>query len=112
MKTAFVRARALATLWLLLALPPFLWPQAQPAADLIILNAKVWTVDKTHPTAQAVAVLGDRIVAVGSNGDVKAWHGVRTRIDRRIGQAIAPWLQRLPRAFCRWRLVSRQRAAE
>ena len=49
--------------------------QSQPAADLIIRNAKVWTVDKNHPTAQAVAVLGDRIVAVGSNADVEAWHG-------------------------------------
>jgi predicted amidohydrolase YtcJ len=90
MKTAFVRARALATLLLLLALPPFLWPQAQPAADLIILNAKVWTVDKTHPTAQAVAVLGDRIVAVGSNGDVEAWHGVRTRTIDASGKLLLP----------------------
>jgi hypothetical protein len=90
MKTALVRARALATLLLLLALPPFLWPQAQPAADLIILNAKVWTVDKTHPTAQAVAVLGDRIVAVGSNGDVEAWHGVRTRTIDASGKLLLP----------------------
>jgi predicted amidohydrolase YtcJ len=90
MKTAFVRARVLATLLLLLALPPFLWPQAQPAADLIILNAKVWTVDKTHPTAQAVAVLGDRIVAVGSNGDVEAWHGVRTRTIDASGKLLLP----------------------
>lgn len=90
MKTAFVRASALATLLLLLALPPFLWPQAQPAADLIILNAKVWTVDKTHPTAQAVAVLGDRIVAVGSNGDVEAWHGIRTRTIDASGKRLLP----------------------
>ena len=90
MKTAFVRARALATLLLLLALPPFLWPQAQPAADLIILNAKVWTVDKTHPTAQAVAVLSDRIVAVGSNRDVEAWHGVRTRTIDASGKLLLP----------------------
>jgi predicted amidohydrolase YtcJ len=90
MKTALVRARALATLLLLLALPPFLWPQAQPAADLIILNAKVWTVDKTHPTAQAVAVLGDRIVAVGSNGDVEPWHGVRTRTIDASGKLLLP----------------------
>jgi predicted amidohydrolase YtcJ len=73
-----------------LALPPFLWPQAPPAADLIILNARVWTVDKTHPTAQAVAVLGDRIVAVGSNGDVEAWHGVRTRTIDASGKLLLP----------------------
>src|SRR5580700_11821973 len=90
MKTALVRARALATLLLLSALPPLLWPQAQPAADLIILNAKVWTVDKDHPTAQAVAVLGDRIVAVGSNEDVEAWRGARTRTVDASGKLLLP----------------------
>ena len=39
--------------------------QAKPAADLIITNAKIWTVDKTRPHAEALAVLGERIVAVG-----------------------------------------------
>ncbi|HTA50591.1 MAG TPA: hypothetical protein VK930_14165, partial [Verrucomicrobiae bacterium] len=41
--------------------------QSKSGADLIITNAKIWTVDKSLPIAQAVAVLGDRIVAVGSN---------------------------------------------
>jgi predicted amidohydrolase YtcJ len=62
----------------------------QPAADLIIHNAKVWTVDKTHPTAQAVAVLGDRIVAVGSNDDIKAWQGARTHIIDAAGKLLLP----------------------
>jgi hypothetical protein len=35
--------------------------QSKPSADLIVTNAKIWTVDKSLPTAQAVAVLGDRI---------------------------------------------------
>src|SRR5881409_3952354 len=54
--------------------------QSRPAADLIITNAKVWTVDKSNPTAQAVAVLGDHIVAVGSNSDVNNWRGASTRV--------------------------------
>ena len=54
--------------------------QSKPAADLIITNAKIWTVDKSLPTAQAVAVLGERIVAVGSNKDVDAWRGTRTHV--------------------------------
>jgi predicted amidohydrolase YtcJ len=54
--------------------------QARPAADLIITNAKVWTVDKASPTAQAVAVLGDRIVAVGANVDIDAWRGPATKL--------------------------------
>ena len=34
---------------------PFANAQSLAAADLLIFNAKVWTVDSTHPTAQAVA---------------------------------------------------------
>lgn len=54
--------------------------QSKPAADLMIIHAKVWTVDQTRPTAQAVAVLGDRIVAVGSDGDIEAWRGPDTKV--------------------------------
>jgi predicted amidohydrolase YtcJ len=64
--------------------------QSKPAADLIIRNAKVWTVDKTHPAAQAVAVLGDRIVAVGSNDDVEAWRGTNTRVIDASGKVLLP----------------------
>src|SRR5256714_6373223 len=54
--------------------------QARPEADLVITNAKVWTVDRNHPKAEAVAVIGDRIVAVGSVADVDAWRGANTRV--------------------------------
>ncbi len=54
--------------------------QRKPTADLIITHARIWTVDKAHPIAQAVAVLGERIVAVGSNAEVEAWRGPQTRI--------------------------------
>ena len=71
-------------------LPLCLGAQSQPAADLIIRNAKVWTVEKNHPTAQAVAVLGDRIVAVGSNDAVEAWHGTQTRVIDAAGKLLLP----------------------
>ncbi len=64
--------------------------QSKPAADLIIANAKVWTVDTARPTAQAVAVLGDRIVAVGSNADVDAWRGSNTRVIDAAGKLLLP----------------------
>src|SRR2546428_13903093 len=64
--------------------------QSRPAADLIITNAKVWTVDKSNPTAQAVAVLGDRIVAVGSNSDVDNWRGPKTRVIDAEGKLLLP----------------------
>ncbi len=64
--------------------------QSKPAADLVITNAKVWTADKTQPLAQAVAVLGDRIVAVGSNSDVEPWRGPRTQVIDAGGKLLLP----------------------
>ena len=88
MKTTRRFTRLLALV--LFALPPSYFAQSQPSADLIVRNAKVWTVDKSHPTAQAVAVLGDRIVAVGSNDDIEAWHGPRTRVIDAGGKLMLP----------------------
>ncbi|MBZ5528321.1 MAG: amidohydrolase [Acidobacteriia bacterium] len=65
-------------------------PQGKPAADLIILDAKVWTVDKARPNAQAVAVLGDRIAAVGLNADVESWRGPNTRVIAAGGKLLVP----------------------
>jgi len=79
-----------------LVLLSFLFPPAfgqtdkKPAADLIIDHAKVWTVDKSQPTAEAVAVLGDRIVAVGSNDEVDAWRGPHTRVIDAGGKLLMP----------------------
>ncbi len=61
-----------------------------PAADLIITNAKVWTVDKSNPSAQAVAILGERIVAVGSNAEVGAWRGSKTQMIDAQGKLLVP----------------------
>src|SRR5258708_36146836 len=92
MKTALARARALATLFALLTLPQLVGAESKPAADLIIRNAKVWTVDKDHPTAQAAAGLGDRNVAVGSHENVEAWRGARTRAVDAIETLVLPGL--------------------
>jgi predicted amidohydrolase YtcJ len=67
-----------------------LFAQSKPTADLIITNAKVWTVDKAHPRAQAVAVLGDRIIAVGSNGDVEVLRGHDTKVIDGGGKLLLP----------------------
>jgi predicted amidohydrolase YtcJ len=64
--------------------------QSKPVADLIITNAKIWTVDKAHPTAQAVAVLGDRIIAVGSNADVDVLRGHDTKVINAGGKLVLP----------------------
>jgi len=64
--------------------------QSRPAADLIITNAKVRTVDPAHPTAEAVAVIGERIVAVGSIKEIDAWRGPQTRVIDAGGKLVLP----------------------
>jgi predicted amidohydrolase YtcJ len=64
--------------------------ESKPAADLIIHNARIWTVDASHAEAEAVAVLGDRIVAVGSNQDVDAWRGPNTHVIDTEGKRLLP----------------------
>src|SRR5947209_13037766 len=64
--------------------------QSKPAADLISSNASIFTVDKTRPEAESLAVLRDRIVAVGSAAEVDAWHGPQTRIIDAQGKLLLP----------------------
>ena len=64
--------------------------QSKPAADLIVTHAKVWTVDRSQPKAEAIAVLGERIVAVGSSAEVDAWRGPNTRIIDAGGKLVVP----------------------
>jgi predicted amidohydrolase YtcJ len=48
------------------------------SADLIMVNAQVYTVDARQPTAQAFAVKDGRFIAVGSNADIRALAGKGT----------------------------------
>ncbi len=43
---------------------------ARPA-HIVLLNAKVWTLEEDQPTAEAVAIRGQRIIKVGSNQEVR-----------------------------------------
>jgi predicted amidohydrolase YtcJ len=61
-----------------------------PAADLVLLNGKVWTVDRGRPEAEAVAVWRDRIRAVGTSDDVRRLAGPGTRVIDLAGQRVVP----------------------
>jgi len=64
---------------LLIALLP-LAAQAAPApADLILTNGKVSTADPARRHASAIAISGERIVAVGTTAEMAAFAGERTR---------------------------------
>jgi predicted amidohydrolase YtcJ len=64
--------------------------RAAEPADLVLRNAVVHTVDPSRPRAQAVAVRGNRIVAVGSNADVQPFAGSRTRVLDLAGRTVVP----------------------
>src|SRR6476469_1530443 len=55
--------------------------QSQPGTDpdLVVFNAKVYTMDDATPRAEAFAVSGGRFVAVGSSARIKALAGKRTQ---------------------------------
>jgi predicted amidohydrolase YtcJ len=61
-----------------------------PPPTLLFYNARVHTVDDAQPSAEAVAVAGDRIVAVGSNAAVRALAGAGTRSIDLGGQMLLP----------------------
>ena len=52
-----------------------------PAPDTILVNGHVVTVDTSFSIAQAVAIRGDRFVAVGSNADIGRLAGPNTGVD-------------------------------
>jgi predicted amidohydrolase YtcJ len=63
-----------------------------PSADIVLLNAKVITVDPSDRIAQAVALAGGKIVAVGTNAEVAKLAGPGTqRIDLQ-GRTVTPGL--------------------
>ena len=64
---------------------------AEPA-DFILRNAKVVTVDAKFSLAEAVAVRGDKILAVGSNADIAKLAGPNTRIVDAKGRMVIPGL--------------------
>lgn len=66
-----------------------LWAQAP---DLILHHGKVVTVDGQFRIVQALAVRGDRIVAVGSDREVLAKKGANTRVVDLQGKTVLPGL--------------------
>lgn len=69
-------------------------PCALPAqtADLVLVGGKVATMDDDWPLAEAIAVSGDRILAVGSDAEIRALADDDTRIIPLDGRLVVPGL--------------------
>jgi predicted amidohydrolase YtcJ len=67
---------------------------AQPpaAADMILVNGTVLTVDAADSIAQAIATAGGKIVAVGTNDQIRARAGAATRVIDLAGRTATPGL--------------------
>ena len=65
---------------------------ALAAPQLVLVNAKVFTADPALPYAQAVAIEDGRVLAVGSNEQVRALTGPNTRILDAGGRLVTPGL--------------------
>jgi len=59
-------------------------------ADLVVFNAKVYTVDTAMPRAEAFAVRNGRFIAVGSSAEIKALAGKSTQLYDAKGMTIVP----------------------
>jgi predicted amidohydrolase YtcJ len=65
---------------------------ATPPADLVLVNARVLTVDDRFRVAAALAVRDGRFVAVGSNEDVRPYIGSGTQVIDGRGRTVVPGL--------------------
>jgi predicted amidohydrolase YtcJ len=65
--------------------------QKQPKkADLIITNATIWTGNEEQTSAQAIAISGDSILAVGTNEEIEKLKGTETKHIDAEGNFITP----------------------
>ena len=63
---------------------------AQQPADTVLLHARIYTVNPKQPWAEALAIRGEKIVAVGAPADVASYRGRHTRIIDAQGRLVLP----------------------
>lgn len=61
-----------------------------PTIDLLLLHGRVWTCDPQQPMAEAVAVAGSRIVAVGRDAEIATFAGSETKVIDLAGRLVLP----------------------
>ena len=69
-------------------------PESSPSgADTVFMNGRIYTVDSDLSWAEAVAISGDKIVYVGSNGGADTHVGNNTRVVDLKGRMMLPGFQ-------------------
>jgi predicted amidohydrolase YtcJ len=62
-------------------------------ADRIFVNGKIWTADDSQPLAEAIAISGDKILAVGSSQQIKSLASSDTAVVDLKGRLVVPGFQ-------------------
>jgi hypothetical protein len=65
-------------------------PEMPASADLILLNGRLRTLDAARPSAEALAIRGDRLVYVGDSNTTQAWIGPGTQVIDLQGRLALP----------------------
>jgi predicted amidohydrolase YtcJ len=67
-------------------------PKRQPVtpADLVVTNGRIVTMEDRQPEAEAIAIKGDRIAAVGSSAEIRKYVGPSTKVIDVTGQLVIP----------------------
>lgn len=88
-------ARVIVSILVLAMVLAFSCGRRKPAAPagLILTNGAVYTMDPSHPWAEAVAVAAGKIVSAGSNADVLRFRGRGTRMIDLAGRMVLPAFQ-------------------
>lgn len=60
------------------------------SADVIIANAKILTMDAAQPRAQALAIAGNRLLAIGSKDEISGLKAKHTRVIDAKGMSVLP----------------------
>jgi hypothetical protein len=69
---------------------PVLPQRRSTPADLVITDARIYTVNASQPWAQALAVRGGKIIAVGSNRTIALYRGPSTKVVDAKGHMVLP----------------------
>src|SRR6516162_11519982 len=89
-----MRSRVTAVFLILLFTNPRMLPQTpRQHVDRIFVNGRIWTGDDARPQAEALAVRGDKIAAVGSTAEVKALADPDTAVVDLRGRLVVPGFQ-------------------
>lgn len=75
---------------ILLILFGFAGAQGQAAATLVLVHGRIWTENPSQPEAEAIAVRGNRILAVGTSAKILKWAGKHARVIDLKGKRVVP----------------------